>query len=182
MANTWLNSDGLFVKFGADEGDVVKGGHYEIDGSRLMADFVINYTDALSATAAILGSAVGTTDGSLGVELPKGARIEKVETFAQTAFTSSGTIASSTMNIGLIKASDRSTAYDATGLTTTAFVGSSFDAIGESATLAVGSTGAGTAIGTTLTENTIVSVRNSAHATHPYTAGVLLVRVYYYFP
>lgn len=177
----WMNADGLAVKFAGDLGDTNKGGTYAIDGNRHVCEFIIDYTDLLSATAAVLGSVAATEDGAFGVVIPKGANIEEIQTIALTAFTSSGTIGSATLEIGLKKASDRSTAYDADGLTTTAFVGSVFDATMENTVIRVGSTGAGSAIGVPLTENAIIAVRNSAHATHPYTAGKLKVRVMYSF-
>lgn len=178
----WVNGDGLTVKFPGAKGDVVKGGSYAntTDGNHV-TEFVIDYTDLLSATAAILGSADAATDGGLGVWLPEGAFIEEVETIALAAFTSSGTIGSATLEIGLVKASDRSTALDADALTTTSFVGGAFDAVGEKTVIRVGSTGAGSSIGVALTENGIIAVRNSAHGSHPYTAGKLLVRVKYTF-
>lgn len=138
-------------------------------------------TDALSATAAILGSASAATDGGLGVMIPKGAFIEEVETLVLTAFTSSGTIGSATLEMGTILASDRTTAGVAGLLTTTSFVGSAFDAAGEKNVLRIGSTGVGTGVGATVAANGYVAVRNSAHATHPFTAGRLLVRVKYTF-
>lgn len=177
----WINADGLAVKFPSDMGDVTKGGANNVSGDLHQTVFTIDYTDLLSATAAILGSADAGTDGSFGIVIPKGAMIEEVETFAQAAFTSSGTIGSATLEIGLIKASDRSTAYDADGLTTTSFVGSAFDALGEKVVTRVGSTGAGSALGVALTENAIIAVRNSAHVSHPYTAGKLRVTVRYRF-
>lgn len=178
----WVNPDGLSVKFSPDKGDVVKGGAFaRTDDGMQVSEFIIDYTDLLSATAAILGSAAAANDGALGVMLPEGAVIEEVETVALAAFTSSGTVGSATLEIGLIKASDRTTALDADGLTTTSVVGSTFDAVGEKNVIRVGSTGAGSSIGVALTENGVIAVRNSAHATHPYTAGKLKVRVKYTF-
>lgn len=176
---TWMNTDGLFVKLGTSEADVAIGGHYEIDGGRLMAEAIIDYTELLSATSAIVGS-IGKP-GSFGLVMPKGARIEAVETIANTAFTSSGTIGSATLELGLKKASDRSTALDHAGFLTTSFVGSSFDVVGERNYIVPGSTGAGALIGTDLSENGVLCARNSQHASHPYTAGQLKVRIYYFF-
>lgn len=178
----WTNSDGLVVKFGADEGDKVKGGEILAgsDGIHTI-QFYIDYTDVLSATNAVLGSASGTTDGAYGVLVPKGARIKALETVAESAFTSSGTIGSSTMLIGLKKWSDLSTELDHDGFTTASFVGGVFDAAGERTYVTIGTTGAGALIGTTLSEAGVISCSNSAHATHPYTAGKLRCRLEYYF-
>jgi hypothetical protein len=178
----WMNSDGLYVKFGLDEADLAKGGQ-RIDGAnKYSTEFTIDYTDALSATSAVLGSALATTDGAFGVSVPKGARIEAVEVIVETAFTSSGTIGSATLELGLKKASDRSTELDHDGFLTTSFVGSALDAVGERSYVVVGSTGAGALLGTTISENGVIALRNSAHASHPYTAGKARVRVYYFFP
>lgn len=178
---TWMNTDGLFVKFGAEEAAVARGGEVS-DVDRHEVEFLISYADVLSATDAILGSVKTASDsvaGTFGVVIPEGARIERLETIAVAPFTSSGTIGSSTLLIGLKKASDRSTELDHNGFTTASFVGSLFDAAGETAAVIVGSTGAGALIGTTLAESGVISVSNSAHASHPYTAGLLKVKLWY---
>lgn len=181
--STWMNSDGLFVKFGAAEGDFIKGGHRKIDGlNKHVCEFTIDWTDALSATSAVLGSASAGTDGSFGVTMPKGARIEAVETLVESAFTSSGTIGTSTLVLGLKKASDRSTELDHDGFLTTAYVGSKLDAAGERSYQEVGTTGSGALIGTTLAENGVITLSNSQHGSHPFTAGKLRVRIFYFFP
>ena len=178
---SWMNSDGLFVKFGKEEAAIGRGGTIaEGDQGRRVITFTIDWKDVLSATAAVLGS-VGTTanpqTGSMGVWVPEGFIPEQMETTALVAFTSSGTIGSSTLVIGLKKASDRSTDLNADGLTTTAFVGSLFDATNENQVVKTGSTGCGDQYGIALTENAVISVSNSAHASHPYTAGVLRCRL-----
>lgn len=178
----WVNSDGLVVKFGADEGDPLKGGTVKNIDGLFRTTFTIDYTDALSATYSVLGSASGTTDGALGVTLPKGARIKAIETIAQSAFTSSGTIGSSVLSIGLKKFSDLSTELDHDGLTTTSLVGSTIDAAGERNYITIGSTGVGALVGTTLSETGVICVANTAHATHPYTAGKAIVTVEWYYP
>lgn len=177
----WTNNDGLVVKFGADEGDPVKGGEVRSASSIHSIDFTIDYTDALSATNAIVGSASGSYDGAYGIMVPKGARIKALETVAEAAFTSSGTIGSSTLLIGLKKWSDLSTELDHDGFTTASFVGSLFDAAGERQYVTIGSTGVGALVGTTLSEAGVISCSNSAHASHPYTAGKLRCRLEYYF-
>lgn len=179
---TWLNSDGLFVKFAKEEGISARGGSPEVDDSGLHRFiFTVNYTDMLSASTQILGASSGVDAGSLGIMIPKGLRVTEIETFAETAFTSSGTIGSSTLVLGLIR-EDRTTELDYDGFTTTSVVGSTFDAAGETNVIRVGSTGAGALIGTTLANNGYITVSNSAHASHPYTAGKLIVQVKGYFP
>jgi hypothetical protein len=178
----WINPDGLRVKFGKEEGGLARGGEVS-DAQRHEVEYVVDWTDLLSATDSILGS-VGTLTpvGTAGVVVPKGARIERLETIVITAFTSSGTIGSSTLLMGLIKTSDYVTELDFNGFTTASFVGSLFDAAGETQAVIPGSTGAGALIGTTLAESGVISVSNSAHASHPYTAGKLKVKLWYSLP
>jgi hypothetical protein len=177
----WVNNDGLTVKFGTEEAASARGGHYALeDQGRHVIDFTIDWKDALSATAAILGSVATVANprtGSQGVAIPAGFIPEFMETTALTAFTSSGTIGSSTLEIGLINASDRTTALNADAFTTTAFVGSVFDATNENVLVKTGTTGAGDQYGIAVTANGLIAVRNSAHATHPFTAGVLKCRL-----
>jgi hypothetical protein len=178
----WMNSDGLYVKFGGDEADLIKGGHMIDGANKHQLEVIVDYTDLLSATAAVLGSASVTTDGTFGITMPKGARIEAVETVVQAAFTSSGTIGSATFVLGLKKASDRSTELDHDGFLTASATGTALGLATVGSRVYTGNASPGGAlIGTTLAENGVISVSNSAHATHPYTAGKLRVRLYYFF-
>lgn len=181
----WVNGDGLAVRFGPDEGDLIRGGQIVTYGNEDHYTFVLRSTDARSATDAIIGSAVAANSGSLGIMIPKGARIKAIETVVKTAFTSGGTIGSATLLLGLIKASDRTTELDFNGFTTASFTGTEFGAatVGTRKYVTVGSTGAGALIGTTLTENGYMSASNSAHASHPYDGnGELQVTVITYTP
>lgn len=174
---SWMNNDGLYVKFGTEEASKNRGGEHNALNGEHVIEFVLDYTDVQSATDALVDNLSGDATGTVGILVPKGMRIEAVETVVVTAFTSSGTIGSSTLLLGLIKASDRTTELDFNGFTTASFVGSSFDAAGERVYIVPGVTGAGALIGTTITEDGYVSCSNSAHASHPYTAGKLLVRI-----
>lgn len=177
---SWLNADGLYVKFSVEEADVAAGGAFNVDGALKQIEVDIPYTELLSATAAIVGS-VGNP-GARGVQLPKGALIEKVETIVTTAFTSSGTIGSATLVMGTVEASDRSTAADVDGITAAAATGTvlGLATAGSVTELVQGSTGHGADVGgAALTENQILVAANSAHASHPYTAGEVKVRISY---
>lgn len=176
---TWSNADGLYIRFGEDEAEVAKGGQLSTDGSLHEVEVVLPYTDFDSATYSLPHS----TD-SFGVMLPKGARIEEIETVVQTAFTSSGTIGSSTLGIGLKKASDRSTELDHDGFTTASATGTvlGLATVGTKTVVRPGSTGAGALLGTTLAENGVLVLANTLHATHPHTAGAIRIRIRYYFP
>ena len=175
---TWLNSDGLYIRFGADEADNAIGGvKNNLDGEH-EAEFELTFTDFNSATPTL-----PRTD-SFGLVIPKGARIEEVETIVQTAFTSSGTVGSATVVLGLKLASDRSTELDHDGLTTASATGTvlGIGTVGTKTVTRIGSTGAGALIGTSLANNGVIVASNSAHASHPLTAGVLKVRVRYFYP
>lgn len=176
---TWTNSDGLYIRYGADEAEVAKGGQFNTDGSLHEVEVVLPYTDFDSATSSLPHS----TD-SFGVVIPKGARIEEIETVVESAFTSSGTIGSSTFVVGLKKGSDRSTELDHDGFLTASATGTvlGLATVGTKVTTKVGSTGAGALLGTTLAENGVMVFSNSAHASHPHTAGRVRVRVRYLFP
>jgi len=176
---TWTNSDGLYIRYGADEAEVAVGGQLRTEGSLHEIEAVLPYTDFDSATPSLPHS----TD-SLGVVIPEGARIEEIETVVETAFTSSGTIGSSTFSVGLKKASDRSTELDHDGLTTASATGTvlGLATVGTKTVTRVGSTGAGALLGTTLAENGVLVVANTAHASHPHTAGKVRVRIRYFFP
>lgn len=177
---TWHNGDNLLVKFGREQGNVSKAGEYSTLGPLNISEVIVDYTDAGSATAAIVDG-TSTNAGPAGLLIPEGARIEAVEVIVETAFTSSGTIGSSTLVMGLIKASDRSTELDLDGFTTSSFVGGVLDAVGERTYIVTGTTGAGAFItaDAAVSEAGYFCVANSAHASHPYTAGRAKVRIYW---
>lgn len=177
---SWLNSDGLFIKMGKEEGASGVGGLVNSYEGRIYINADVVFSDALSATYSIVDGG-STENGAYGIVVPKGLRIEEVEVVVQTAFTSSGTIATSTFSLGL-KQKDRSTELDHDGLTTVAFVGTNLDAVGEKAVVRVGSTGAGALIGTTLSQDGVLVVANTQHGAHPFTAGRAVVRIVGYYP
>lgn len=176
---TWLNSDGLYIRYGADEADNAIGGvKNNVDGEHEV-EFELAFNDFNTATPSL-----PLRSDSFGLVIPKGARIEEIETIVQTAFTSSGTVGLATVVLGLKQASDRSTELDHDGFTTTAATGTvlGIATVGTKTVTRVGSTGAGALLGTTLANNGVLVASNSAHATHPLTAGVLKVRVKYFYP
>lgn len=160
----WLNNDGLTVKFGKEEGDAGKGGQYRTDGPLRMAEVEINGTD--------IGSTATLVDRH--TIIPNGARIEKVEVVAETAFTSGG---AATLDVGLVD-QDESTAIDDDGLVA-ALALTSIDASGDVVELVQGSTGHGALVGTTLSNAGYITVH---YGTAAYTAGRAVIRVYYYTP
>jgi hypothetical protein len=177
-----MNSDGLYVKYGLEEGKSAVGGEYSKDGNIHEYEVTIDYTEVLSATAAIVDG--GSSPGPLGVVIPEGLRITEVEVYTATAFTSSGTIGSATLVMGLKKKSDRSTELDHDGFTTSSFVGGVFDAVGETTIIRTGTTGAGAYLtaASTVSEDGVFVAANSAHASHPFTAGKAIVKIRGYYP
>lgn len=178
---TWLNSDGLFVKFGKEEAADARGGELPSDVTHIL-EVDLSYLDAQSTSSVIVGDnavPAGSTTGTFGAVIPKGAKISLLEVLVTAAFTSSGTIGTSTLVLGFKKASDRSTELDHDGLTTTSFVGSVLDAVGETTLVRPGTTGAGDDYMVAQTEAGILCAANSQHASHPFTAGAARLRITY---
>src|SRR5690348_6214450 len=98
MANTWLNGDGLYVKFGTAAAAVANAGEYRYDGPIHVAEVKIPDMTVLQ-----------TTDGSTILDdafrIGKNWRIQAVEVITDTAATGAG----ATLNLGIVRA-DRSTA------------------------------------------------------------------------
>lgn len=171
---TWINSDGLIVKMGAEEGVETNVGEFTTYGPNRITTAVINFTEIASATPAVLGVATG----ALGSTLPQGARIEEVEIVVETAFTSSGTIGSATFLLGLVDL-DRTTEEDFDGFTAAAATGTvlGLATVGTKTVLRKSSTGAGAFLGANLPDAGYLCVSNSAHGSHPLTAGRLIARI-----
>lgn len=161
---TWTNNDGLYIKYGPDEVISQNGGEYRATGNLRVIEVEFEATK-LGTGSSILSDVV---------KVPKGARIEKVEVVAETAFTSGG---AATLNIGLVR-TDRTTVYDADGLVA-ALALSALNVTGELNTLSVGSTGAGAFVGTTLANAGLIV---ADYDTAAYTAGKGKVRIHFYVP
>lgn len=176
---TWQNQDGLWLRLGPDEADIASGGQMGVAGVYHEIEFNLNWNDFNSTTPAV----PRTTD-SFGVAIPSGARLEEIEFVVQTAFTvSAGTVAAGTLQIGLAQ-NDRTTVIAAGGLTAAAATGTvlGLGTAGTKTVIRVGSTGAGTLLGTTLSQQGVVIAANTTHGTNTYNAGVVRVRVRYFFP
>ena len=150
----WTNADGLRVKFARDMVVSGQGGEYATSGPQRLTEVTVDYTD--------IGSSSAVVDEHIFV--PAGARIEKVEFVTETAFTSGG---SATLDIGLVRTSDYSTAIDADGLVAAAAL-STINAAGETNTYIIGATGVGALVGTTLANEGSVVVN---YGTAAFTAG-----------
>lgn len=162
---TWFNNDGLYIKYGTTEATVGLAGEYNNYGSEHWVELEILAT-ALTATPAIQND---------NVTLPSGARIQRVVVIAETACTDAG--GTSVLNVGTIRY-DRTTASDVDGLVKAMVLGS-LNVAGEQNTLTAGVTYAGDQIGTTLSTPVLLT---ADYDTEAYTAGRIIVRIYYYIP
>lgn len=157
----WYNSDGLYVKFGTEEGQAAKLGENKSFGPKREVEIILDLT-TLTSTSVIL---------DYTQFLPSNAFIEEVEIETLTAATSGG---AATLSVGLYK-SDTTTAISETSLVS-ALALTSIDAVGERTLLTAGSTGAGATIGTTPAFPALISAK---YGTAAYTAGRLAIRVRY---
>lgn len=93
---TWINQDGLEIKYGTDRAEKSPIGEHKFDGPRRLVELRFDYTMLPTFVADDAGEAVI----SEGFALPVGATIESVEVFAYTDFDSAGD--AFIMNIGTI--------------------------------------------------------------------------------
>jgi len=100
----WINDDGLVVKFGTTEAEVIKAGERSAFGQHLIYRAVVDWDD-LNA----FGTFTLLSDTSA---LPNGARIEEADFYVEDAFTSGG---AATLDLGFYD-QDRVTAIDADGI------------------------------------------------------------------
>lgn len=164
MAETWLNPDGLYVKFGLKQGVAAKGGQILDHGSPYrMVELNLLFSD-LATAASILHDTV---------YIPKNARIDKVEIVATTAFTDTG--ASFTLNVGLIK-TDRVTEIDYDGLVAVLPLANLTPA-GDWSIIDVNHAKKGALIGTTTAFKGLVTVDWDGEV--PLT-GAAKIRIFYY--
>lgn len=155
----WYNSDGLYVKFGTEEGKVATIGEVRTAGVNRELIVTLDLT-TLATTDTILDYAT---------YLPKDAFIESVTVESLVSATSGG---SATLSVGLYK-SDTTTAISATALVAAMPV-ATIGAAGTRTTLTLGSTGAGAKIGSTPGFPALLSAK---YATAAFTAGTISIRI-----
>lgn len=163
MVQSWMNNDGLYIKYGVDRGTAGIGGNfaYPADGGQTVVEYDIVLKN-LGTSAAILDD---------NNQLPQNARIEKIEIKAITAGVGSGAV----LNVGLQR-SDRTTEYDYDGLLAAVPV-TDFDAANETHTYTVvGSSAGGVLVGTTLAHNGYLT---ADYDTAAFTDGILKVKIFY---
>lgn len=167
---TWMNDDGLYIKYGTSEGvSTHKAGEYEdtIAGMTIL-ELTVDLTE-LTATETILNDSVF---------IPANAFINWVETVAIV-----GAATGTAIDVGLI-ARDRSTEIDYNGLLAAAPT-ANMNSAGETSryqvavTIPTGLTGTGALVGTEVTTaggGYISASRTDATA---FTAGTIKIRVAY---
>jgi hypothetical protein len=160
----WLNNDGLLLKFGVDEGTTTIAGEVPTAGIHRQMEVRIDLTKLSTAAQLILSDTVFAA---------KNARVEEVEVEVETGATSGG---AATLDFGVIR-NDRVTELDFDGFVAAAAL-TTIDAAGKRLNLIRGSTGAGALIGTTLANPGYLVAKAG---TAVFTAGVLKVRLKYYF-
>lgn len=168
MATNWLNSDGLYVKFGTNEATPGVAGEYGFltDGNTHVLEVRISdLTTVPDSTQTILDQ---------NVWLPDNARILWVEVINTTAATSGG---SATLDLGLIRF-DQTTELDYDGLLANAPL-TDWDTLGETKRYQVGVTGAGALVGTVLANPGYLV---ATYDTAAFTAGALHIKIGYEFP
>lgn len=164
MAQTWLNSDGLYIKFGQTEATRTNGGSYEDRHYGSVQIFEIEFDlTGITATA-------GATILADNVVIPKNAQIEFAELLMEVAATSGGSAA---LNVGLCRL-DRSTEIDFDGIIAAGAL-ATHNAIGSKVVYTKGSTAAGALIGQSVGSNPGLVVAD--YDTAAYTAGRGVLRI-----
>lgn len=172
MPTNWMNNDGLYIRFGSNEATAGRAGEYNVGGPLHWVEATVNLVDLPTATELILSDTV---------TIPNGSRIEKVTISVQTAATSGG---SATLDIGLID-QDRVTELDYNGfvadlaLADMSDLGALIEFMNGADSTPAGETTDGALVGTTLTNTGYLTASAS---TAVFTAGVIVVRVYFYKP
>jgi hypothetical protein len=161
---TWMNNDGLFIKYGDDEGRAGKAGQFAEGGAGV---HVIQFDLTMSTLVASGGSSAIVDDN---VFVPAGYRVVRVETQALTVVASSG---GGTLDVGLIRR-DRSTELDYNGFVAAAAV-ASLDAANETNTYNIVSGAGGALIGTTLANSGYITAN---YGTAVFQSGLVRVRIY----
>lgn len=162
---TWLNNDGLYIRYGTDEGVSTTAGTYpSMVAGQHVTEVKIPAMTALTTTDTILANST---------IIPAGAIISKVEVIAETACTSGG---AAILDVGLVRL-DRTTEYDYDGLVA-ALALTSIDADGDVVSLIQGSTSHGALVGTKLAYAGLVTA--SEGDANAYTAGEVLIKIYWY--
>ena len=166
----WINSDGLQVRFGTEEG-VNKGvGEYNLLGPSHITEITLELADCPSTGA---GGVISDS-----VNIPAGAFIEKVWT--QVVVETTGTNANLDLGLAYQHATTHAiTELDYNGLLAAADVFNAGTDIGLITEYSVGTTEVGALVGTTLATTNNRYLLTANYDTAAFTAGTLLIRVYW---
>lgn len=162
MANTWLDPDGLYRKYGTTKTVATTAGEYKTFGALREIEVRIDLTTLTS-------SAVIQNDVTF---FPKNVFIEEIAIDVQTAATSSGT---GTLDIGLVKM-DRSTEIDFNGFIA-AETTANLNHAGKKLTYNYGTSQAGALVGAT--SGADVGYITANYNTGAFQTGVIFVRIRY---
>jgi len=132
----WINSDGLRVRFGVEEGFVTRGGELTEAGHQLTWELTLSLTDFLTGSALV--------PRTTGIVFPAGVFIDEVSVENEVAAV--GTNA--TLNLGLVR-TDTTTVYDVDAFLSAA-PRTDWDVAGETKVYSPGITGVGSSVGTVL--------------------------------
>lgn len=165
----WMDNTGLYQKYGLEQVTSQVAGEFKNSTNQRLIELKLDLT-TLTSTA---GTIISGTDS---VFFPAGFKIDKIEVQNETAATSGGL---ATLNLGLVRSSDRTTEIDFDGFLATAPL-ADFDTAGETKVYSQGVTGAGALMGTTVGSNPGHLVAN--YGTAAFTAGVVIIRIYYHKP
>ncbi|MGH7238621.1 MAG: hypothetical protein ACREHG_00995 [Candidatus Saccharimonadales bacterium] len=165
-SGTWLNQDGLYLKYGTAKAIPATGGEYceTADGGNRVVEFLLDLTTLNTSTATIIED---------NVFFPTGMFIEEVQLVVETAAAGS----TATLSIGLME-TDRATALSGTAFAS-AVTQSALGTAGDKIILNAGSTGAGTYIGSS-TNPTQAGYVTAEAGTAAFTAGKVRVRIKYH--
>jgi hypothetical protein len=163
----WLDNTGLYQEYGLEQVVPQVAGEYRMPGPQRLIELKLDLT-ALTTTA---GTPI---PGTTSVNFPAGFTVDRIEVEAITAATG----ATATLSLGLVR-TDRTTEIDFDGLLVAAPL-ANMDTAGETVTYSKGVSGAGALVGTTVGSNPGYLVAN--WNTAAFTAGVVMIRIYYSKP
>lgn len=155
---SWMNNDGLFIKYGTELAVPTTGGDYCMYGELREQEVTITLADMTTSAQIVADTTF----------FPEDMLIEQVEVVADTA-----AVGGTSVSVGLVKL-DRSTA-----ISTTAFVAAlpiaNINVDGEKNTLTAGQTYAGANVGTTASDPGYITCLVAG----TFTDGVIKVRIKY---
>lgn len=166
MANTYLDGDGLYRKYGTTKAVATTAGEYKTFGPLREIELKIDLTTLTS-------SSVIMNDQTF---FPKSVYVEEVILEVMVAATSAG---SPTLDVGLVQTSDRSTGI--TNFTNTGFIAAEvlsgvLDTIGKKITYTAGTSKAGAGIALAPAQVGHITARAN---TATFTAGNVSVKIRY---